>query len=177
MSYTDAIKEAYASAPVDVLDVWTLELHHPTFIDDNGQRTAIRLAQAFEDYNFRLEPTAMLNPGEIVLFQKCAFDFEEPGFAENQVPSIPITVSGVSRMITGYLEAAIVDTSPIIVYLRPYVAEDPEQPAMDPPYRMELTNVNVDLFQVTGTLDLKDVYNFPFPNQLYTQKRFPGLVR
>ena len=35
-SLTQAIQEAYASAPSDVVILHTLELRHPEFIDENG---------------------------------------------------------------------------------------------------------------------------------------------
>jgi len=176
MSYTEALKEAYASAPVDELELVTLEIHHPSFEDDEGNPTAIRVVQADRDYDLRLEPTAPLNGGEVVTFQKCGFEVQDPGFAENKVPILPITISGVSREITKYLEEAIQTRAPLIVYMRPYIESDPDQPAMEPPYRFELTNVSVDVFQVTGECNLKDVYNFPFPNRKYTPEDFPGLI-
>lgn len=175
MSFDEALKEAYASSDVSKPPIYTLELHHPTFFDDEGQRTAIRVVRAFRDYTFGLENTAPLNPGQMVLFQKCAFEFKEPGFSENKVPVFPIGINGVSREINKYLEEAIQTRAPIVVYLRPYLLSNPTKPAMDPPYRFELTNVDVDLFQVTGECNLKDVYNRGFPGDIYTTDVWYGL--
>lgn len=175
MSYEEALIEAYASAPLDELVLVTLEIHHPTFVDDHNQLTAIRVVQAFKDYQFRLEPTAPLNPGQMVTFQKCAFEFQEPGFSEKKVPTLPLVISGVSREITQYLENAIQSRAPIVVYMRPYLASDPDQPQMDPPYRFEMTKVMVDVFQVSGECNLKDVYNAGFPSDVYTTDVFGGL--
>lgn len=176
MSYTEALKEAYASAPVDKPALVTLEIHHPSFEDDQGNRTAIRVVRAYKDYTLGLEPTAPLNGGQMVLFQKCAFELKEPGFSEKNVPTMPITINGVSRKINGYLEQAILTRAPLVVYMRPYLESNLTAPSMDPPYRFELTNVTVDLFQVTGECNLKDVFNFGFPNDKFTTTVFPGLV-
>lgn len=175
MSYDEAIKEAYASADVTKVPLITLEIHHPTFFDDEGNRTAIRVVRAYKDYTLGLEPTAPLNGGQMVLFQKCAFEFKEPGFSEKRVPVLPIAINGVSREINKYLEEAIQTRAELTVFMRPYMESNPSQPAMDPPYRFALTNVSVDLFQVTGECNLKDVYNFPFPFDTYNTDVFPGL--
>ena len=42
---SQAIKEAYAAAPSDVVILHTLELRHPDFEDDDGNPTAIRVVR------------------------------------------------------------------------------------------------------------------------------------
>lgn len=176
-TWDEALEEAYASAPVDEWEYFTLEFHHPNFKDDLGHSTAVRVVLAYEDKDFRLENTAVLNPGEVVTFQKCAFDFKHPGFEEGKVPSLALSIDGVSREISKQLEYAIASLQPIDVYVRTYLNSDPEGPTMDPPYRFTLTDVQVDVFQVTGTCNLQDVHNWPFPANKYTRQRFPGLNR
>ena len=39
---SEALREAYASAPSDVVILHTLELRHPSFLDDDGQHNDIR---------------------------------------------------------------------------------------------------------------------------------------
>lgn len=175
--YSEAMQEAYASSPIDEQVLITLEMHHPTFINDIGERTAIRVVRAFEDHDLRLENTAPLNAGQIVTFQKCSFELTEPGYEEGKVPTLPIAIDGVSREITGYLEQAIVSLVPITVYFRPYLLSDPSGPGLDPPYRFTLTDVTVDIFRVSGQCNLNDVHNWPFPANKYTRERFPGLAR
>ena len=66
---SEALKEAYASAPSETVLLHTLELRHPAFVDDNGNPTAIRIVRDNKNYICRLEDTAPLNPGEEVEFQ------------------------------------------------------------------------------------------------------------
>ena len=40
---SEAIKEAYASAPSQQIILHTLELRHPSFVDETGQLVAIRV--------------------------------------------------------------------------------------------------------------------------------------
>lgn len=177
MSYEQAIAEAYAAAPVDEVALHTLELRHPEFIDDNGNSTAIRVVAGYESYSLKLEADAPMNPNEYVSFKDLAFSMELSGFGENEVPYIKITLTNVSREITKYLEMAIATLDPIQVTYRPYLASDPSTPQMNPALNMTLSNVDVDVFQVTGQANLEDVHNWPFPNRKYTPNDFPGLVR
>lgn len=176
-TWDEALEEAYASAPVDEQELFTLELHHPNFIDDQGVHTAIRVVLANEDHDLTLENTAVIDAGKLVTFTKCAFTFTYPSYEEGKVPTLPITIDGVSREITGQLEYAIASLQPIIVYARTYLLSDPSGPQIDPPYKFTLTDVQVDVFQVTGTCNLNDVHNWPFPANKYTRDRFPGLAR
>jgi hypothetical protein len=50
-----AIREAYASAPSDIVILHTLELRHPDFRDDEGQSIAVRLVRDHQDLSAKLE--------------------------------------------------------------------------------------------------------------------------
>ena len=67
-----AIMEAYASSPSDVLIYHTLEIKHPDFIDDNGNPITIFLVQGFHNI------TAKLETGKNVEFQAMCFNIELP---------------------------------------------------------------------------------------------------
>lgn len=177
MSYEQALKEAYASAPLDEVILDTLELRHPSFVDDLGNPTAVRIVCQYQNYELRLEANAPINGGQLVTFIACPFKFKLPDFSEDSVPTLQIQVDNVSREITKYLEMAIAEITPIGVTYRPYLASDPSGPQMDPPFYFSLSKVTVDVFQITGTCTINDVHNWPFPADKYTPSRFPGLVR
>lgn len=177
MSLDQAIKEAYASAPIDEVILDTLELRHPSFVDDLGNPTAVRVVCGYENYSLTLEPNAPLQGGQTVEFIGCPFGFTLPEVGETSVPQLQIRIQNVSREVTKYLELASVSTVAIGVTYRPYLASDPSGPQMDPPYYMTLSKVVADVFQITGTATINDVHNWPFPAEKYTPERFPGLVR
>jgi len=177
MSLEQALKEAYASAPQDRVIFDTLEVRHPNFIDESGQPTAIRVVIGYEDIHARLESDAPLNPGEYVDFIAGAFGFALPGFREDEVPQMKITLDGVSQEVIGHIEAAMQDPVPIEVTYRPYISTDLSAPQMDPPINMELAGVKVQGMLITGTATLSDVHNWPFPAEKYLPSRFPGLIR
>ncbi|MEI2416222.1 DUF1833 family protein [Orrella sp. JC864] len=177
MSLEQALAEAYASAPRDRVIFDTLELRHPNFLDDYGHPTAIRVVIGYEDIRARLEAYAPLHAGEEVDFQAGAFRFRLPGFEEARVPSLQITLDGVSELVVTHVEAAAHSPVPIGVTYRPYLSTDLSRPQMDPPITMSLTQVSVSALTVTGTATLADVHNYPFPAEKYIRSRFPGLFR
>lgn len=177
MSWEQAMKEAYASSPVDEVPLDTLELRHSEFVDEFGEPTAIRVVQGYEDQTLGLEADAPLNGGQMVKFTACRFSLVLPRMEENAIPEIQITISNVSREITKHLEAAIAVLEPIALTYRPYLSTVPEAPQMDPPIHLTLKKVKVDIFQVTGTASLEDVHNWPFPFRKYMPYEWPGLKR
>ena len=172
-----ALAEAYASAPVDDVIVDTLEIRHPSFVDGDGNPTAIRICRDRVDFSAYLEAGAPLNAGQQVTFIACPFDFKLPGIEEGRVPQLEIKIDNVDRSITASIEMAYQQQAPIEVTYRPYLVSDPSGPQMDPPINMTLTRVTVNVFTVSGTATLNDVHNWPFPGRTYTPADFPGLVR
>jgi hypothetical protein len=177
-NYSEALKEAMASAPADEVMLHTLEIQHDAFVDDAGNPAAIRVVRDNQDLEARLEASASMNPGEIVNFVAMAFKVKLPGFESGQLPQLEITLDNASREVTKHLEQAISSSSPIKIIWRMYLASDPlSGPDNDPPYVMILTSAKVTLLQVTGTATLDDLQNLSFPNRLYTTTDFPGLLR
>lgn len=178
MAYKDAIQEAYAGGAINEIAVDTIELYHPSFIDELNQPTAIRVALTYEDTMFGLEADAILNPGQMVKFLACEFTVTLPEVSEDgATPSIQLGIANVSREITKYLELAKQSLIPIRVTYRPYLLSNPSVPQMDPPIVLQMSEVDVDVFQATGTATLEDIRNFPFPSENYNINRFPGLRR
>jgi hypothetical protein len=48
---------------------------------------------------------------------------------------------------------------------------------MDPPIPLVLTEVEADIFRITGRARILDVGNESFPGISFTAKTFPGLTR
>jgi hypothetical protein len=175
--YSEALKEAYASAPPDQIIFDTLELIHPAFVDENGNPMPARVVLGYDDINATLEADAPMNPGETVLFTAMAFDVKLPGFSEGDVPQLILTLDNVGREIMGPLEQAAADPKVIQVIYRPYLLSDLTEPQMDPPIDMYVSNIDADVFQIQITCTLDDVNNWAFPHALYLPQKFPGLVR
>jgi hypothetical protein len=173
-SLSDAIREAYASAPSDVVILHTLELRHPDFKNESGVTTAIRVVRDQQDLFARLEASAPLEP---VRFVAMGFDLDLPPVDIAPVPEVVLTLDNVSRDIVKYLDAASESEASIEVTYRPYLSSDMEGPQMDPPITLVLTEVEADVMRVTARARMVDIGNKAFPGRLYTATEFPGLAR
>ncbi len=174
---SEALREAYAVAPADVVILHTLELRHPSFFDDEGLPIAIRVVRDNADLTARLEVGAPLNAGEMVTFIAMGFDLELPAVDTAPVPEISITLDNVSREIVRHLDGAAESQDVIEVTYRPYLSTDLEGPQMEPPITLVLTEVSADVFRVTGRARMLDVGNKAFPAETYSATTFPGLTR
>lgn len=193
---SEAIKEAYASAPASVVTLHTLELRHPDFVAPirvvlNHPDTATWIALGGEEVEAvldtldeedramvglvaRLEDDAPANPGEMVAFIGMAFSLDLPPVENVSVPEITVTMDNVSREITDALEAAATSQQKIEITYRPYLSTHIEAPDMIPPLTMTLANAKADPYQVTASARMLDIGNKKFPLEVYTRKRFPG---
>jgi len=174
---SEAIKEAYASAPSEQIILHTLELWHPAFVDEAGLPTAIRVVRDHIDLDARLEASAPIDGGAIVRFVAMGFELDLPPVDTMPVPEITVTLDNVSREIVRHLDAAAESQSVIEVTYRPYLSTDLDGPQMDPPIHLVLTEVEADVMRVTGRARMLDVGNKAFPGESYTAKTFPGLTR
>jgi len=174
---SQALREAYASAPSDVVILHTLELRHPSFVDDDGETIAIRVVRDNADLTATLEASAPLNAGEEVEFIAMGFDLELPAVDTAPVPEISITLDNVSREIVTHLDSAAESQDQIAITYRPYLSDDLQGPQMDPPFTLVLTEVSADVARVTGKARMLDIGNKAFPSETYSAMRFAGLTR
>lgn len=170
-SLDQAIREAYAAAPNDVIDYHTLEFRHVSFT------SPIRVVRDYTNLTATLEADAPLNGGESVTFIGFAFDFDLPELSVDAAPEIVITIDNVSLEIEDALNQAIQTTDLVDVTYRPYLSTDLTAPAMNPPLTMTLRSVSASQFKITARAVLGDYANRRFPFQEYTAARFPGLAR
>jgi hypothetical protein len=178
LSYSEAIAEAYASAPEDSIILHTLEFRHPLFIDPvTLDEIGIRVVNDHEFLLATLEDGAILNPEEEVRFEPVKFEFTRPSESDSSAsPEIEISVSNVSRILIPYLDLAKESRIPIEVTYRPYMASDLSAPHMKPVLNLTLRNVNCSMSDVTATAGFGDLTNRKFPNKDYTSLKFPGLT-
>lgn len=167
---SQAIKEAYASAPSNVVIYHTLELRHPAFT------TPIRVVRDFVDLTATLEATAPANPSTAVLFVAFNFEFTKPEVSSVGVPQITITLDNVDRSIVANIEAALTTTDLVQVTYREYLSNDLSAPQNNPPLNMTIMSVTADVFKVTAVAGFPDLMNRRFPSMEYSAEVFPGLV-
>ncbi|MBY4866784.1 DUF1833 domain-containing protein [Burkholderia anthina] len=175
---TEALAEVYASNPQDDYVLNTLELRHPSFIDDDGNPTAIRVVADYESLVARLEDDAPLNSGQMVRFEAMAFNFKLPSMQEGQAPELQIVLDGVSGEVIAHLENAVTMTANIEATFRRFLAANPGAGPQDGrPITLYASTAKATLTQVTMTANLTDIHNKAFPSRTYLPSDFPGLVR
>lgn len=169
-SLSDALAEAYASAPAQEVILHTLEIRHPTFT------TPIRVVRDHRDLTAWLEASAPVDPGGEVTFIGFAFDFILPELGKSKSPEIEIVLDGASGEIVSYLDAAAQSQELIEVTYRPYLASDLSGPSMNPPLTLVIRSVSADVFRVRARAGYADLSNRKFPGETYDTERFPGLA-
>jgi hypothetical protein len=125
----------------------------------------------------RIEAGATRDAGLLVPFVALGFEMELPPVDTIPVPEIVVTLDNVGREITKHLDAAAISQDAIEVTYRPYLSTDINGPQMDPPLTMTLSEVEVDVFRITGRARVLDIGNKSFPSAIYTIKKYPGLRR
>lgn len=177
VSYSAALAQAYATAPEDEIVLDTLELLHPTFVDDEGNPIPVRVVNDHDDLVCTLEDTAPLNPGEEVTFKAGRFVFQRPPETESAaLPEVQVKVDNVSKYLTPFLDKAKESLDPITLIWRPYCTSDLGGPHMNPPMMLSLRGVSVTMTSVQGRAGFADIGNRRFPAIEYVGRNFPGLV-
>jgi hypothetical protein len=167
---SQAIKEAYASAPANVVIYHTLELRHPAFT------APIRVVRDYEDLTATLEATAPANPGASVTFTRFAFDFTKPEVSASGVPQMSIEIDNVDRSIVANIEAALGTADLVTATYREYISSDLTAPQNDPPIHMTIMSINATVFRVKAVAGFPDLMNRRFPTTEYDSETFPGLL-
>lgn len=175
--YTAAWAEAEASAPPGVVTYSTLELQHPSFLDETETfEVPIRIvAETPEDQLFTIEDGAAFNGGEIAKFLACPFYSEGPDFEEGKMPEVKVTIENVSRFIGPKMDDAVSVMADLVMVFRQYRSDDRTEPCYGP-VQFVLRGVTVRGADITGVAQLDDLANSKFPRQVYDATRFPGLL-
>lgn len=169
-TYEQALKEAFASAPVSEIIYHCLEINHPSFTQP------IRLVQGNDNVKARLESDAPYDAGVLVEFIGAPWDMVLPAIQEDQMPELQLTFGNVSREVTRYLSQASSGGEPLKVIYRVYTESTLDlHPQIDPPIEMEINSATADLYSVTTSANLEDVFSSAFPAERYTHERFPSL--
>lgn len=169
-SLSEALKEAYASAPSGEVVYHTLEFRHAAF------DVPIRVVRDNADLTARLEANAPQDAGQMVTWVGFPFDLVRPEVSSTGVPQCTIEIDNVSREILANIELALTSIDPIEVTYREYLASDLEGPQNDPPMTLTLTSISADVFRVRAVASFADIGNRRFPREEYSTERFPGLV-
>lgn len=168
---SDAIKEAYASAPVDEVIHHTLELWHTSFSEP------IRLVRDYVNIDAKIEATAARDAAAVVSFIAYAFEVVPPDQSAAGLPQCTIEIDNVSREILAQVDTAIMQTTPITVIYRAYLSSALlAGPENDPPLEMTITQISATPLRIRATAGFINLLDQRFPGLDYDLDTFPGLL-
>jgi hypothetical protein len=184
---SQALEEAYASAPADRPLIHTLSIRYDGLVDDALDPTEIYIFQGFDGdrvsaegvplKDFRIEAGAAINGGAVVEFVAVPFDATMPNVTSQGLAKGKLRVDGVGREITDHLLAAMEAGVSIEVTYRAYIGglED-DGPQNVPPIVFGLENVTATSSEISGDISLPNLGNKRFPAETFTTDRFPALT-
>lgn len=167
---SQAIKEAYASAPADEIIYHTLEIWHAAFT------APIRVVRDHATLTATLEATAPRDASTEVEFVAFAFDIIPPDVTHGALPQCVIEIDNVDRTILAQVEAAMTTTTPITMIYRAFLSSDLSGPENDPPLSLTVKSISADVFRIRATAGFDDLANMRFPALEYEAETFPGLI-
>lgn len=169
---SQAIKEAYASAPSSSIIYHTLEIYHPSFT------VPIRVVRDTANLTATLEATAPRDASTAVEFVGYQFDFSPPEISTSGVPQCTVEIDNVSREILAQIEAAVNGGSQelITICYRAFLSDDLSGPENDPPLTLTVSDITANVFRISATAGFPNLANKRFPALDYTSEVFPGLI-
>jgi hypothetical protein len=168
---SQALAEAYASAPADEVWLQTLEIWHPSFT------APIRVVHDNQALEARLEASAARDAGALVTFTPYAFRVVKPELTAEQLAECAIEIDNTSREIGRALDAAVVADGAAVVVYREYLLDAAlAGPGYDPPLVLTLRHVRLTPEAAVVTAGFPDLLNRTFPAEEYDLDRFPGLA-
>lgn len=179
--FSEAIREAYASAPVDQTVLSTLELWHPSFdvpirvVHDEGELLEDDPEEIWGRV-FTLEGDAPRNAGAAVTFLAAAFEAQQPAAEESQPPEMVIRINNVDEILMEALDKAVETTAPIEAIYREYFADEPGtvQFVLSD---LSIKRVTASMLRIEGTAGFTDLFNRAFPDAVYTPQEHPSLAQ
>ncbi len=174
---SNAYAEAIALAPDDEVEIDTLEIRHPSFIDEDGTPDSIWITTNEVDIVAAVEAAAPVKGGMMNLFRSLGFSFRLAGIQPGVGAEIEIRVDNVDRRIVRAIKEAAKERTKIIACYRPYLSSDLDGgPQMMPPPEYELRDVDADSLHVIGRARVNIDLAGPFPRYFYTATEYPGLI-
>lgn len=170
-----ALAEAYATAPQDIIILDTLEVHHRTF---NEPMRVVRwpiTGEKPDTFHLLLDREAPVNPGEIVDFLGVPFELKPPDQSSENIGTFEIRIDGIDDLVDEYMENAAIDGGKLTAIYRTYVqgmeAEGPSSVWSG----LELQNPRIEGLAFVIDASVLNWAVRPY-GRLYTALEYPGLV-
>lgn len=166
MPISDELKAIYANTDTANRFIECVSLSHSQF----GR--VFHLTNDFKAWEFDD------GAGNILQFNPLPFQVVLPGRDSAGSNDMEFSFSNAGKLMMEALELSRANTrEPIKIIYRVYRDIWQDTPQINPPYEMEITDVNVTLEAVNVTATRFNVLGRLFPRLLYSVNEFPGLKR
>ena len=171
---SEALHEAAVIAPIVRVILETFELYHPIGTPDGP----VYVVNDLQPLTATIEAGAARNAGTAVEFLACSVAVGRPEEADtNATPTITLTVSNVSGLMSDALRSARGSLAPWEIIERAYASDDTSGPAMLPPLQLYLTNADISGELLVISASFGDSANVSVPRLTFRRADYPGLVR
>lgn len=116
-----ALAEAYASANINQVILYAMEIQHPAFTEPARVVQWPVLDNGLKEFKLKLEDDAVYDPGKVVTFVGVPFEILLPKSSLTTMGSFQFSVSAVSMELSANLRAAAMDGTPIQMVYREYI--------------------------------------------------------
>lgn len=166
-----ALKEAFASAPVNQIIHDTLEFWHSSFA------APLRIVCDRVALDARIEAGAPRDAGALVTFAPYAFEITPPELTATGVPQCTIEVDNIDRTLLALIDGAVGFSTPIVVLRRLYLsATATVGPENVPVMTLTIQSVSATPFRISAVAGYPDLLNKKFPRLEYELTTFAGLA-
>jgi hypothetical protein len=166
VALSQAMAEAYASAPTQRAVLQTLTFTHSAFDSD------VHVVADHAPFTAKLE-----NGVTEVTFQPVAVVVDWPEQSDSDaVPALRLSIDGVSQVVLPQLDLALSTIEPVLVTPRVYASDEPDGPAHNVAAVFELTSASVSETRVSCTAAIDDAANVSYPAVTFTRAMYPGLT-
>lgn len=170
VSFSEALAEAAAIAPLNRVILSCFELWHPSLT------SPVRIVNDYAPFTATLEADAPRNGDEEVEFLACPVTVTRPDESDaSATPEITLTVANVSGIWSDALRKARGSPELWEITERLYASDDPSGPAILPPTTLTLTHTSISGSMVQLTASFGDSVNTSVPRATFKIEDYPGL--
>jgi len=157
LSFTEAYKEALASAPTDITTIDTIEVSHPLF------PSSFYFARSERDETF---------DGQVYIGKQFSYKF--PQVSERSNASLDITISRVPLSSLKFIDLAAQSLDPISVLFKSWII-CVAGPQAQYEAALESNGISLNNSDLVISAGYPDMVNLKVPTMVYTTELFPGI--
>lgn len=168
---SEAIRQAYASATVSSAVLLTLEIRHPSFVDESGNPTSAWIVNDFRNH------TCTDESGTPHEFIGIPFRYTKPEQTDSGAPKVAtLQIDNCSLEIARLLMLARESDDPVEVVEREYLSSDKTAPHVLPVTVLELNSPEITVESVSAQVGFGNLTNRKYPARTFQSFEFPGLA-